>query len=49
MAKKKCKKIEEKVATSFVIEIIEEAMKKFNLTYDELNRVLKKNELLGIV
>ena len=42
MAKKKCKKIEEKVATSFVVEIIEEAMKKFNLTYDELNRVLKR-------
>lgn len=42
MNKKNMAENEEWVATSFVIEIIEEAMKKFNLTYDELNRVLKR-------
>lgn len=42
MAKTNIAETKEKVATSFVIEIIEEAMKKFNLTYDELNRVLKR-------
>lgn len=42
MSKKNMTENEEWIATSFVIEIIEEAMKKFNITYDELNRVLKR-------
>lgn len=36
----------ERVATEFVIEIVEEAMDRYNLTYEELEPILKKTGYL---
>lgn len=42
MAKPDTKIIRERLATSFVIDIVEEAMKRFSITYEELDKVLRK-------
>ena len=41
MAKRTRKEIVDRVATEFTIEIVEEALKRFNITYDKLDTILR--------
>lgn len=41
MAKRTRQEVANRVATEFTIEIVDEALKRFNITYDRLDTILK--------